>query len=236
MSEFTIILVRPRDPNNIGAVARAMGNFGITDLRIVDPYTPNWTTAVSAVGATDILLSAKLFPNVLEAVSDCHFTLATTALRNRQLSQPVFALPEIQPELKNHAGEKIGIVFGCEKTGLSNEDIARCMAVLHIPTAARTPSINLAQAVILTCYELTRGTLAYHTPEVPCTERPTQQDREQLLHALDTLCLKNFLKNDWEETQRLEMLRTILSRQNITKQELYFFKKLIDKINAQLAG
>ena len=93
--DFAVVLVSPRDPNNIGAAARAMANFGLTDLRVVTPYAPSWRDAVSAVGAQDIMQSARLFDSLPQALSDCVLTLATTALKNRRLDQPVIALPDL---------------------------------------------------------------------------------------------------------------------------------------------
>ena len=81
MNKFTIVLVRPRDPNNIGAAARAMANFGLSELRVVEPYLPTWQIAVSAVGAQDILQNAKLFSSLPQALADCHLSIATTALK-----------------------------------------------------------------------------------------------------------------------------------------------------------
>ena len=78
--DFAVVLVSPRDPNNIGAAARAMANFGLTDLRVVTPYAPSWRDAVSAVGAQDIMQSARLFDSLPQALSDCVLTRATTAL------------------------------------------------------------------------------------------------------------------------------------------------------------
>ena len=105
MSAFCVVLVRPRDPNNIGACARAMGNFGLADLRVVDPYPPVWREAVSAVGVSDILSQAQKYDMLDQALADVHFSLAATALKNREIKQEIIPLPRLNERLaQNPAG------------------------------------------------------------------------------------------------------------------------------------
>jgi len=154
---ITIILVRPRNPNNIGAAARAMANFGLSDLRIAEVHPPNLEEAVSAVGAEDILKKAKVYDTLSAALADCDFALATTSLKNRNIKKEIIRLPDIHTFLNSERGKgRTAIVFGSEKTGLTNEHISLCGAILNIPTSAIQPSINLAQSVILVCYEISK--------------------------------------------------------------------------------
>lgn len=115
MSDFCIVLVRPRDPNNIGACARAMGNFGLSDLRVVDPYPPVWREAVSAVGAADILQNARKCADLDEALADVHFSLASTALKNREIKQEIIPLPQLNERLEQNPAGRTALVFGNEK-------------------------------------------------------------------------------------------------------------------------
>lgn len=235
MSAFCVILVRPRDPNNIGAATRAMGNFGLCDLRVVDPYPPVWREAVSAVGVSDILQNARRFDSLDAALADTHFSLASTALKNRRAEQEIITLPHLNARLENAPQGLTALVFGNEKSGLSGEDIARCDAILNIPTSAKQPSVNLAQAVILTCYELSRR--ADFTPlRTACGPEgfATDEQKEIFIAAADTLCQKTALRADLTPEQRKAFLRHALARLTLSKEQLFFLKKLAEKINALL--
>lgn len=231
---FTVVLVRPRDPNNIGAAARAMANFGLEELRVVSPFEPTWRTAVSAVDAEDILKNAALFDSLPAALRDCTLTIATTALKNRKLDETVVALPDLPDWLAAQPQGKTALVFGNEKTGLSNEDIELCSAVLHIPTSAKQPSVNLAQAVILTCYELSRKEppRALPPPEEP--ERATFGQTEMVIEELESLMTAAEFKTDYTPDQRKALLRAFLRKENLGKNDLFFLKKfaslLLDKL------
>ncbi|MBP5616671.1 MAG: RNA methyltransferase [Elusimicrobiaceae bacterium] len=232
---FCVVLVRPRDPNNIGACARAMANFGLTDLRVVDPFTPVWREAVSAVGAEDLMKNAAQLTTLDEALQDCTFSLAATALRNRGVVQEVITLPKLNERLETCAHQKVALVFGNEKTGLSNEDIERCDAILNIPTVAKQPSINLAQAVILTCYELSRRSDFTPLRSVPAAnDQPTDAQREMFLSAVEQLCEKVDLRNDLSLQQRKDFLRHALSRHPVSTVQLFFLKTLVDRLNQRL--
>ena len=235
MSNFCVVLVRPRDPNNIGACARAMANFGLSDLRVVEPYAPVWREATSAVGAGDIMQNARQLTSLDEALQDCTFSLAATALRNRGVVQEVITLPNLNQRLETAPTQQVALVFGNEKTGLSNEDIERCDAILNIPTVAKQPSINLAQAVILTCYELSRHTGFTPLRSVqPAHDQPTDQQREMFLGSVETLCEKVDLRNDLSLAQRKDFLRHALSRHPLSTVQLFFLKTLVDRLNQRL--
>lgn len=235
MSDFCIVLVRPRDPNNIGACARAMSNFGLSDLRVVEPFAPVWRDAVSAVGAGDVMKNAQQLSTLDEALHDTTFSLAATALRNRGVVQEVITLPHLNKRLEELPTQKIALVFGNEKTGLSNEDIERCDAILNIPTVAKQPSINLAQAVILTCYELSRRNDFTPLRSVaPVADQPTDAQREMFLTAVEQLCEKTDLRNDLSLTQRKSFLRHALARHPLSTVQLFFLKTLVDRLNQRL--
>lgn len=151
-----MVLVSTRNPLNIGAAARAMSNFGFTQLRLVNPYSPAFREAKSAVGASDLLAGAREYSNVAEAVADCALVIGTTAGRNRQLRQEVVPLPNAAPRVRSEIASGVALLFGSEKRGLSNDDLSHCDWVLQIPTAAKNPSMNLGQAVALCLYELAR--------------------------------------------------------------------------------
>ncbi|MDE3187255.1 MAG: RNA methyltransferase [Acidobacteriota bacterium] len=154
--QLGVVLVSPRNPLNIGAVARAMANFGSARLAVVAPYEPHWREARSAVDAESVLQSARVCSTLAEAVADCTLVAGTGTLTYRRPEQPVVLLPELAPfvqrELKH--GGRVALVFGPEKHGLTREDLALCHVMVEIPTDARQPSMNLGQAVAVCLYEL----------------------------------------------------------------------------------
>jgi TrmH family RNA methyltransferase len=157
---LAVVLVATRNPLNIGAAARAMTNFGFADLRLVNPYSPAFREAKSAVGASDLLAKACEYPSVAEAVADCAVVIGTTAGRNRQLRHEMVLLPNAVPRIRSEIASGVALLFGSEKRGLSNEDLSHCDWVLQIPTAAKNPSMNLGQAVAVCLYELARDAKA----------------------------------------------------------------------------
>src|SRR5437868_4685443 len=152
-----VILVRTRNPLNIGAAARAMSNFGFDSLRLVHPYTAAFREARSAVGASHVLKHAREFKSIDEAVADCSLVVGTTALRNRKL-QHALKLPAAGSLLirKRLASQDVAILFGSEKTGLSADDLSHCHWSVRIPTVGNI-SMNLGQAVAVCLYELSRN-------------------------------------------------------------------------------
>lgn len=155
------ILVRPQLGENIGAAARAMLNFGLDHLRLVAPRDgwPNPAAQAMASGAGRVLDAARLCENVEDAVADFHFVFATTA-RPRDLTKEVYA-PEAAMALaaqKIARGEKVGVLFGPERAGLENDDIAQANAIITVPVNPEYPSLNLAQCVLLVGYEWRRAT------------------------------------------------------------------------------
>jgi tRNA/rRNA methyltransferase len=150
-----VILVSTRNPLNIGAAARAIANFGFEDLRLVDPYEPSFREAVSAVGGAHVLKSARVFPNLAEAIADCSLVIGTTAGQHRVPKQALERLDAGMAAARTHPG-RVGILFGSEKYGLSNEDMSFCHSLIRIPTSPDTPSMNLGQAVAVCLYELAR--------------------------------------------------------------------------------
>jgi tRNA/rRNA methyltransferase len=163
---WRIVLVRPRNPLNIGAAARAMANFGFRDLVAVEPYGPSWQETRSAVGAEDVVLSARAVGNLLEAIGDATLVIGTTAGARRTLDREPILLPEFPAWLAENATKRSRAVllFGSEKHGLTNEELSRCHAIVRIPTAPETPSMNLGQAVAVCCYELARARVVAEKP------------------------------------------------------------------------
>ncbi|HZY63042.1 MAG TPA: TrmJ/YjtD family RNA methyltransferase [Edaphobacter sp.] len=163
LDRLNVVLVRARNPGNIGATARAMHDFGFRHLRVVNEYSVPFATARSAMDASQVVKGAKEFGSVAEAVADCNLVIGTTAVGERALQQPLYALPEAAGKIRDVLAVegRVALLFGSEKTGLSNDELSHCHWLLTIPMhqheAMRHPSMNLGQAVAVCLYELVRG-------------------------------------------------------------------------------
>ncbi len=173
-----VVLVSPRNPLNIGAVARAMANFGFVRLAVVTPYEAHWREARSAVDAEDVLKSARVYATLAEAVADCTLVLGTGTLTYRKPEQPVVPLSNLAPHVEReleHSG-RVALVFGPEKHGLTREDLAQCHMLVEIPTDARQPSMNLGQAAAVCLYELASRALVVPHQEIAGPMPPGRGD------------------------------------------------------------
>jgi TrmH family RNA methyltransferase len=187
LNRLCVVLVRARDPNNIGAVARAMYDFGFRDLRLVNEYPVPFERARSAIDASSVLETAREFTCTAEAVADCTLVVGTTAVGLRRKEHPLYTLAEAGPKLRaelvstSHEG-RVALLFGSEKTGLSNEELSHCHWLLTIPMhqteGMRHASMNLGQAAAVCLYELVRDAETESLRE--SVERPTAEDLERL--------------------------------------------------------
>jgi TrmH family RNA methyltransferase len=157
LDRLRVVLVSSRNPLNIGAAARAMSNFGFSKLRVVNPYEKAFRTAVSAVGASELLASAEEYVSVAEAVADCTLVVGTTAVRHRELHHPLRRLEYGGRLIRKHVRSgPVALLFGSERYGLSKQDLSYCHWLIRIPTLEQNISMNLGQAVAICLYELIR--------------------------------------------------------------------------------
>lgn len=158
LDRLRLVLVRTHNPLNIGAAARAMSNFGVLHLRVVKPYDVAFREARSAMAAAKLLQDAEEFDSVASAVADCSLVIGTTAAQKRELHHPLRRLEAgakvIRTQLQ--AKRSVAVLFGSEKRGLLNEDLAHCHWLMRIPTRDEHGSMNLGQAVAVALYELVR--------------------------------------------------------------------------------
>ena len=191
LENLRVVLVRTRNPLKLGAAARAMSNFGALHLRVVQPYEKAFREAVSAVGAEPLLAHAEEHATLTAALRDCSLVVGTTAIGHRELQHPLYSLEQAAPKIRRRLGSgRVAILFGSEKTGLSNGELSHCHWLLRIPTRTEHRSMNLAQAVAVVMYELARGsrTLPLAKSRVASIAANTETlDRigEALLAALD---------------------------------------------------
>jgi TrmH family RNA methyltransferase len=152
-----VVLADTRNPLNIGAAARAMSNFGVYRLRVVNPYEVAFRQARSAVGAADLLADAEEYTSLGEAVADCALVVGTTAVGHRELHHPLRKLDAGARLIRKQLiSGNVALLFGSERFGLSNQDLSHCHWLTTIPTRAEHTSMNLGQAVALCLYEIVR--------------------------------------------------------------------------------
>jgi len=178
-----VVLVAARNPLNIGAAARAMSNFGFHHLRVVNPYEAAFREARSAVGASALLARAEECKTVAEAVADCTLVVGTTAVRHRELQHPLRRLEYGARLIRKQLGtNRVALLFGSEKFGLSNAALGHCHWLMRIPTCDENISMNLGQAVAVCLYELVRdGKAARQTEKV---KRATAGELERITTTL----------------------------------------------------
>ena len=182
-----IVLVRPQLGENIGKAARAMLNFGLTEMRLVAPRDgwPNPAAGPAASGADEVLAGARVFGSTAEAVADCAHVYATT-VRKRGVTKPVLTPEVAAREIAGQPGRK-AILFGAERSGLETDDVALARTIVTVPINPRFSSLNLAQAVILVAYEWSRHrTLAQPTLEEQLPPAP-QEELEGLIAHFEAM-------------------------------------------------
>lgn len=230
---WRVVLVRPRNPLNIGAAARAMANFGLNDLAVVEPYPASWREARSAVGAGAVMSAATAALNLAEAIAHATWVLGTTSGHSRMLDQELISLDELAAWLRLQTRRtrvkstaQAAMLFGSEKTGLSNENLSYCHAIVRIPTAPECPSMNLGQAVAVCCHEIARlnGGVMRAAPEAalgqtlaparlrasePASIQSLEHVFERAIHVLDA---SGYLKQRSREAQVLKLRRLLIGR------------------------
>lgn len=189
-----VVLVGTRNPLNIGAAARAMSNFGFSNLRVVNPYELAFREARSAVGASALLKNAKEYKTVAEAVANCSLVVGTTAASKRKLHHELRPLREgaLLIYKKLHSGS-VALLFGSEKRGLSNEDLGYCHWLMRIPTVREHPSMNLGQAVAVCLHELLQEPSGSLRAEKQPAATAAELDRLTAM-LLDALGASGYLK------------------------------------------
>ncbi len=220
------VLVRPQMGENIGGAARAMWNFGLERMRVVAPRDgwPNERAVAMASGAGRLLDAAQLYPDTAAALADCTHVYATTA-RPRGLTTRVVTPEHAMAEARDRiaAGEKVAVLFGPERAGLENDDIARANTIVTVPVNPDFPSLNLAQCVLLTAYEWRRATAAAppERMDMAGTEPATGLEVEKLAeHYEDRLETAGFFFPEAKAANMKMNLRNLWSRMPLTRADV----------------
>ncbi|MDQ0558462.1 tRNA/rRNA methyltransferase [Rhizobium mesoamericanum] len=233
-----IILVEPQMGENIGMVARAMANFGLSELRLVNPRDgwPNEKAQAAASKADHVIEGTKIFGTLVEAIADLNFVYATTA-RERDGFKPVRA-PVVAAETlraKFRAGEGTGILFGRERWGLNNEEVALADEIVTFPVNPAFASLNIAQAVLLMSYEWMKSGME-DVAAVPFqATSQTQSTKEQLFGLYDqleeALEARNYFHPPAKKPKMVDNLRAVLSRRAFTEQEISVLRGVISSLD-----
>ena len=220
-----VVLVRARNPQNIGAVARAMHDLGYKHLRIVNEFPVPFAAAKSAVDASSVLASATEHTTLAPAIADCTFVLGTTAVGERVLEHPLFPLPQAAPRMRQAlaAGGRVALLFGSEKTGLSNDELSHCHALvtipMHTPAGTKHLSMNLGQAAAVCLYEVAQGearsTLLSGEPGQP----PSAADLERLASLLLEIMERSGYTRRHPANARLPIVRRLVRRMLTTQDD-----------------
>jgi tRNA/rRNA methyltransferase len=211
LENLVVVLVRPRNPLNIGAAARAMSNFGSRQLRLVSPYAVAFREARSAVGASYVLTQAEEFKTVAEAVADCVLVVGTTAVGKRDLQHPLRRLDEDAGSMvrAQQATGRVALLFGSEKIGLTNDDFSHCHWLLNIPTREQHISMNLGQAVAVCLYELAR--ISQPRPEAGESKPAPSGQIEPIIEGLlEALAASGYVKPGTEKVAEKKVRRLML--------------------------
>jgi len=232
LNSISILLVRPRYHENIGSVARAMKNMGLNRLIVVDGSSPLHRDAYKlASGAEDILERAEEFPTLREAISEMGCVVGMTSRAGKERS-PLLTSRELVEELIPISEKNsIGLVFGSEKEGLTNEELSLCHFYVRIPSVDSFPSLNLAQAVMVLCYELFQSATTIQKETGPLAS--SDHLERMFEHMERTLVAIEFL--DAKQPERItRVLRKIFGRSQMDEREVQIFQGIWSKMDWHL--
>ena len=223
-SNVRFTLVRPRNPNNIAACARAIANFGFDELAAVDPYPPIWKEAKAAVGAEDVLERAQAV--TLDAALSDGCVILGTQDGPSKAGPPTIDLPILADWLSTRLPQrgKLVVLFGSEKTGLSNQELERCHAVVRIPTDEKCSSMNLSQAVAVVAYELSRRSSRAREKKI---EAMTDAHRERFVRQGVLLCRTLGYGGGQADRKIADNFRRLLLRRPLSKTEAAVLSPLL---------
>ena len=232
--QVRIVLVEPREAGNVGAAARAMKNFGFTDLAIVGPdpiHSLDEKSTWWAAGADDLLMHAKRHTSLEEALADCHLTVATTAVRARHVYEQLTPAEVARlAEQTLGADHRLAIVFGRETWGLTGREVAACQRTASIPTWPEFPTMNLAQSVCVFCYELGKGLRPSDEPRDPA---PGDLIQALEKHARELLSEVGFF-GDKSPDRMFSELQALAGRAGLSTREASLLLQFVRQTMARL--
>ncbi len=233
-----VILVRPTEEGNVGAVARAMANTGLDRLVLVEPAVRIGATAhARAVGGTPILEAAKRSPSLTAALASFRHVVGTSSQRERSFKSRTIEPRKLPKRLASGDPRHTALVFGPERSGLTTEELALCATVVRIPTASEQPTLNLAQAVLIVAYELflAREVLASEAAPANQSTEATAGDIGGLFERVDSILHTIGFARDTTYEGVLLDLRRLAGRARLTDREVVIFRGLCRRLEHLLA-
>lgn len=234
-----IILVNPQMGENIGAAARAMANFNLEYLTLINPRDgwPSKVAEANAVGALDILPPVKVYEDTADALKDYHVVYATTA-RPRDMRKKVFTPQQAVTQIHQDDQKQLksAILFGGERAGLTNEDTAMANHIITVPTNPDFSSLNLAQSVLLMAYEInnqSNKTVPTHMPTGDSTLATNEELQEMINRLEQELDQHKFFQNQDMRPSMMQNIRNLFSRSEMTEQEVRTFHGIISALTGK---
>jgi len=233
LGNIYFILVRPQIGENIGSVARAIKNFNIKYLRIVNPKCnwPNQKAIATSVGAKDVLKSAKIYDSVEESIGDLDIIFASTS-RIRKVNKKIIPISNLKTKIKKD--RKVGIIFGPEASGLSNDEISCADYLVKIPSNKKFSSLNLSHSAIIFCYELfqnySRKKTEYKTGYKSLLAKKSEVNNF-LSFIIKGLDQKGFLQPDHKRQSMIRNINNIFHRSNLSEQEIRILLGIFSTLN-----
>ena len=227
------ILVRPQMGENIGSVARAIKNFSITKLRIVNPRCnwPNQKALATSVGARDVLKSSKVYDSIEKSIGDLDVVFASTS-RIRKINKRIISVLDLKDKVKKK--RKIGIIFGPEASGLSNDEISYADYLVKIPTNKKFSSLNLSHSAIIFCFQIFQSftdknvvyNSSYKSPSA--TKSEVNKFLNFIIAGLDS---KGFLQPNHKRRSMIRNINNIFHRINLSDQEIRILLGIFSTLN-----
>jgi len=233
LSNIYFILVRPQIGENIGSVARAIKNFNIKYLRIVNPRCnwPNQKALATSVGAKDVLKSAKIYHSVEKSIGDLDIIFASSS-RIRKVNKKIISISNLKTKIKK--GRKIGILFGPEASGLSNDEISYADYLVKIPTNKKFSSLNLSHSAIIFCFELfqhfSNKKFSYKSTYKSSLASKSEVNKF-LSFIIKELDRKGFLQPDHKRSSMIRNINNIFHRSNLSEQEIRILLGIFSTLN-----
>ncbi len=233
LKNIYFILVRPQIGENVGSVARAIKNFNIKHLRIINPKCiwPNQKAIATSVGAKDVLKSAKIYNSIEKAIGDLDIIFASSS-RIRKVNKKIISITNLKTKIKKKS--KIGILFGPEASGLSNDEIAYADYLVKIPTDKKFSSINLSHSAIIFSFELfqyfSKRKVTYNTGYKSSLAKKSEVIKflNFIIQGLDK---KGFLQPDHKRQSMIRNINNIFHRINLSEQEIRILLGIFSTLN-----
>ena len=237
LDSVAVVLSHPSHPGNVGAAARAMKTMGLADLRVVRPRRALDAEARAlAAGGADVLESSRRFETLAEALADCALAVGFSA-RGRDLSLPADTVREAAPALVAATREgRVALVFGNETSGLSNEELGHCQRLATIPASSHYPSLNLAAAVQIACYELAlaAGTSVADARDAASKEPATGADLEAFFRHLEASVIESGYLDPARPGRLVERMRRLFARARLERPEVKLLRGMLEAFERKM--